>query len=1375
MAMGMDIVQKYIDSALKSEVIEESFANYVNYPEESLKSSINNSQQIKRIILSINASQEPDKIIKHYVNLTAQVKSENKSTILFEMLENLIKQNSALGKSVCEAILNCEKLEYHNQTFWMKSFLFISTVIPNIEYKGVRDILKMMLDKIYSFPERFDIEIIPQLDALYKTFAMILDRDACLLPAYLGLDELQKKITQGKAPIWKFAELFYQFIESFKPTAQIVSITNRSELLPVVGYSSTLGYHSWRLDPVSAKFQVKGLLPYKNKLKEPQLYQLRYLVEQPYSRDMLGTILSLNSKPKHRCTVLEEQLVDAIVLAMERSNPDLESIENFDAETNEHLFHWQHLSCNLLYFVLFHHATFAHIVDDLYNKLLAKNLKRGREHLMWVLLQYISGSIQREKIPMNEFLNVIKLFDLLYSGREAIPVPRIDKPACTHIMAAATILFHLFKKIEMEFLQKNETDPSHSAKPPAPKVPPALRLHYEYLYNMYYKDLNELTGSINIDFRAALLCNAYSTNNEKFLQGRISPLSLIINAFHNPQRSNVNTLPSMALPMSLLDSLTVHSKMSIIHSIVSQIVKMAQGSQGTQKLHLTPAMVETYSRLLVYTEIETFGVKNFINSILGAPTVGNWNQAWPIYHVLLEMFTYRLYHVPLAYKLQLLIHLHNLSSVVYQQNHVQLSLTMEATELKLILGLSSNDVISITNYTSRSPNDAKGAKQMISNESEELNKIFVLVLARSVHITSSEALSSSWIEEILQDIKQVTPLSWSTFSLNHFPPSIKEFFQTNMPPKENNAQLKPAVEEEYRKWKAITNENSLVTHFSQPNAPPLFICLLWKMVLKKELLLEKEYLNPIVYKILDSIRIKALSAHLRTFADYLVYECANSHSQEFTKYMDALSDLIWKFHIITLDRLTLIMCLRSFEGKEATVCSFIIQNLLLQKNLFKTRLLYFIHNYSPEHWRQNPDWYENHLNFHKRFPEKYYSDCLIGINQSSSQSQPLPTYFSNVCLRLIYVFDLLIHRYLELPATHIEAAGALTLLNEFGCIYKFHEKPITYLYNTLNYYNAILQERPAMKYKLVGSITGAFKDIKPANWCFSESFNQYLKGQTEEGWKPNLSYYIKLIGRLVDALQNKSVFPHTDWRFNEFQNVKAHALYCTSVELMALPETPQIVGGNLLDIILVGHVWLDRDAIVHWMNAIGLVLTALPTSYYNVLNAKIMEYLQSPLLTQASYLQNVLQLIDFCDNHQRMYESQLSYLVALTHAVWHHSNTGQISSLPVFLREEIKPAIRTENQYLFICSLIGPFLPRIERTRTMMDVTIELYEILEKVDQLCDIQHLDTICDLLYHIKYMFTGDAVKKEIERCIRNFKPKLQFRLRFITHLNIAEAKT
>ena len=49
--------------------------------------------------------------------------------------------------------------------------------------------------------------------------------------------------------------------------------------------------------------------------------------------------------------------------------------------------------------------------------------------------------------------------------------------------------------------------------------------------------------------------------------------------------------------------------------------------------------------------------------------------------------------------------------------------------------------------------------------------------------------------------------------------------------------------------------------------------------------------------------------------------------------------------------------------------------------------------------------------------------------------------------------------------------------------------------------------------------------------------------------------------------------------------------------------------------------------------------------------------------------------------------------------------------------------------------------------RVLFELTVQLYEILLRVDRSVDqLQHQDAVCDLLYHIKYQFTGDSVKAD-----------------------------
>lgn len=146
-------------------------------------------------------------------------------------------------------------------------------------------------------------------------------------------------------------------------------------------------------------------------------------------------------------------------------------------------------------------------------------------------------------------------------------------------------------------------------------------------------------------------------------------------------------------------------------------------------------------------------------------------------------------------------------------------------------------------------------------------------------------------------------------------------------------------------------------------------------------------------------------------------------------------------------------------------------------------------------------------------------------------------------------------------------------------------------------------------------------------------------------------------------------------------------------------------------------------------------------------------------------------LFDFKQTHAGLLHNRFSYTLALAHSVWHHAGPGQIASVPKWVRESLSSAVRTEEQFIFVCHLVGPFLSRF--SVAIVDVTNALYELLAQVDKAqTEMNYMDPICDLLYHIKYVFVGDSMKKDLEAVVRRLRPQLQLRLRFIAHLTVEE---
>ncbi|CAH0390346.1 unnamed protein product [Bemisia tabaci] len=1347
--MGTEQIHNVLLDMLKVDTIEEAFNSFMYHRSKSEeKEKILKIQNELQTIISALPPDQLEAVVKQFLGLATLKVNQSRIQQLFVLLENFVSNNVLSARMVCECILMSEKLVYTNDDYWIRCFQLIRKIIGGVDYKGVREIMRGCCEKAQTFPENLTAAVLPQLKALTNVLEHIFDRNACLLPGYFINNEVQKEYPDNNAwPHWTLAPLLSNFVEGFRSVAQMLTIIGHSSMLPVVEHSGYADHliNPWKLDPTTLKFTLKGNLPYEKSLSEPQTHLLRYVLEQPYSRDMVCAMLGLQKTVKVRCVVLEEQIVELAVVAMERSENEQPVGEGVDTTSTHWL--WLHLSSQLIYFVLFQFASFPNIVNALHDKLANRDLRKGRDHLMWVLLQFISGSIQRN--PLSNFLPVLKLYDLLYPEKEPLPVPDVNHALCTHHMAATCIWIHLLKKAQTEKL--NMTRP----------IPLTLQNHHDFLQHLVFPNTNLSMGS---DYRIALLCNAYSTNSDYFSR----PMTALVDSIQKgpaqaaqvptplPNNAALSNGPTTPLSMSILDSLTVHSKMSLIHSIVTHVIKLAQSKSS---MALAPALVETYSRLLVYTEIESLGIKGFISQLL--PTVFK-SHAWGTLYTLLEMFSYRMHHIQPHYRVQLLSHLHSLAAVP-QTNQTQLHLCVESTALKLITGLGSAEVQPQLSRFLSEP------KTLVSAESEELNRALVLTLARSMHVTGTggDPVSGSWCRELLNTIMQNTPHSWANHTLICFPSALQEFFQQNSVPIENKQQLKKAVEEEYHNWASMTNENDIIAHFSVPGSPPLFLCLLWKLIL------ETDRINPIAYKILERIGARALSAHLRKFCDYLVFKFANSEeSQRINKGVDAINNMIWKYNILTIDRLVLCLALRTQEGNEAQVCFFIIQLLLFKASEFRNRVQEFVAENSPEHWKQS-NWHEKHLAFHRKYPEKFAPEGIIEQTSGSSSSyQSLPVYFGNVCLRFLPVFDIVIHRYLELPPSITKTLE--TLLEHLGCLYKFHDRPVTYLYNTLHYYEQKLRDRPLLKRKLVSAVLGFLYVSRAPGWGLSKAYLAYMQSD-RTSWIPDLDYYVQLIRRIVETMTGTSNFPATDWRFNEFPNPAAHALYVTCVELMATPVPPSVVGNALLDVIVKGYNAIPSNEIHMWINSIGLIMSALPDSYWLVLHDRLEEIVSCPSLLEWKYRFSPFQLLNFKLTHNSLLPSKLAYTLALAHAIWHHAGVGHISTLPTFMKEKLLPKIKHEEQFIFLCHLIGPFLQRFnsDRPRYVVDLTIELYNALAQVDQSVDhLNYMDPICDLLYHIKYMFVGDIMKNDVEAIIRKLRPALQMRLRFIAHISIEE---
>ena len=96
----------------------------------------------------------------------------------------------------------------------------------------------------------------------------------------------------------------------------------------------------------------------------------------------------------------------------------------------------------------------------------------------------------------------------------------------------------------------------------------------------------------------------------------------------------------------------VHLKLQM--HIVRKISNTTHIFNSKTNVALAPALVETYCRLLVFSEIESLGIKGLLNQLL--PLLFK-PAGWGILHAVLEMFSYRLHYIQAQLRLSLLSHL----------------------------------------------------------------------------------------------------------------------------------------------------------------------------------------------------------------------------------------------------------------------------------------------------------------------------------------------------------------------------------------------------------------------------------------------------------------------------------------------------------------------------------------------------------------------------------------------------------------------------------------------------------------------------------------------------------------------------------------------
>ena len=166
-------------------------------------------------------------------------------------------------------------------------------------------------------------------------------------------------------------------------------------------------------------------------------------------------------------------------------------------------------------------------------------------------------------------------------------------------------------------------------------------------------------------------------------------------------------------------------------------------------------------------------------------------------------------------------------------------------------------------------------------------------------------------------------------------------------------------------------------------------------------------------------------------------------------------------------------------------------------------------------------------------------------------------------------------------------------------------------------------------------------------------------------------------------MDGKNIFAGTDWRFNEFPNPPAHALYVTCVELLGLPVGPSVVANSIIDVLVKGYPVVPNGVIHNWANTIGLIMAALPEAYWSVIYERMQEALSSKAMKDWTYRQSPFDMFNFKIVKEAMLDRSYVTVLAIVHSIFHHFGIGQLATITEYVAAQLSSSNACRN--FFMC------------------------------------------------------------------------------------------
>lgn len=141
-----------LSDILRVEGIEEAFSCFLVHRSNSEAEKITLWQQKLITVLRGATPEQLEIALRQYLSIAATC-SHSQLQLLMDLIESCVKSGALGARKVCEVVISSEILQHCNTHFWIECFKLIRNIIDLVEYKGVREIMKV----------NFIISYIPQI------------------------------------------------------------------------------------------------------------------------------------------------------------------------------------------------------------------------------------------------------------------------------------------------------------------------------------------------------------------------------------------------------------------------------------------------------------------------------------------------------------------------------------------------------------------------------------------------------------------------------------------------------------------------------------------------------------------------------------------------------------------------------------------------------------------------------------------------------------------------------------------------------------------------------------------------------------------------------------------------------------------------------------------------------------------------------------------------------------------------------------------------------------------------------------------------------------------------------------------------------------